>query len=84
MDSVLQDFHDDLKALRRALKAETTLRVAKRSFRDEAERLGKRWFYHLNPGSLSKPAISGKGCPLSRHLPFDDFHIFLIQRKGKG
>lgn len=50
MDSVLQSFHKDLKALRRALKAETAPRVAKKSFRDEAERIGQRWFKEIEPG----------------------------------
>ena len=49
MDSVLQTFHEDLKALRRALKSETNPQVAKKSLRQEAERLGRQWFKDIEP-----------------------------------
>ncbi|MGI0015026.1 MAG: hypothetical protein ACREBU_16530, partial [Nitrososphaera sp.] len=49
MDSVLQTFHEDLKALRRALKSETNPRVAKKSLRQDAEQLGRQWFKNIEP-----------------------------------
>lgn len=58
MDSVLQTFHDDLKALRRALKAETTHQVAKRSLREEAERIGTLWFKDIEPGLQRLGSVS--------------------------
>src|ERR1035438_4729952 len=49
MDSVLQTFHEDLKALRRVLKSETNPQVAKISLRQNAERLGRQWFKDIEP-----------------------------------
>ena len=44
MDTVLQTLQTELKELRHALRSETTLRVSKKSMRQEAERLGRFWF----------------------------------------
>ncbi len=49
MDSLLQTLQEDLKVFRRALRAETNPRVAKKSLRQEAERLGRQWFNTIEP-----------------------------------
>ncbi len=59
MDATLKTFHDDLKALKRDLKAEENPRVAKKGLRERAEELGSRWFSELAPG-LSKLGFSAE------------------------
>lgn len=49
MDSQLHQFHEDLKALRRALKAEANPKVAKKGLREQAEKLGIRWATEIVP-----------------------------------
>lgn len=49
MDSLLQQYHDDLKALRRTLKAEPAKLVGKKSLRESAAQLGKRWSAEVLP-----------------------------------
>ena len=49
MDSLLRQYHDDLKALRRALKAESARLVGRKSLRDRAAQLGKRWSAEIVP-----------------------------------
>ncbi|HTE16346.1 MAG TPA: hypothetical protein VK642_14825 [Burkholderiales bacterium] len=44
MDSVLQQYLDDLKSLRRAVNTETTKLIGKKQLRESAEELGTRWF----------------------------------------
>ncbi len=68
MDSVIQQYHDDLKALRRVLKAESAKLVGKKYLRDRAAFLGKRWSaeilpeltrrYSLQPDVLQKYATA--------------------------
>jgi hypothetical protein len=45
----LKSFLDDLKGLRRDVKAYKTTQIAKRSLRDAAEQLGSRWFSEISP-----------------------------------
>jgi hypothetical protein len=58
MDATLKTFHDDLKQFRRALKSETTPQVAKKGLRQEAERLGQKWFNEIEPGLHKRTAFS--------------------------
>ncbi len=59
MDKQLKTFHDDLKTLRRDLKAEANPQVAKKGLRERAEGLGSRWFSDLSPG-LSQLGFSAE------------------------
>lgn len=59
MDEQLKIFHEELKALRRDLKAETKRAVAKKALRERAETLGSRWFGDLSPG-LSQLGFSAE------------------------
>jgi len=52
VDAKLKAFQDDLKALRRDLKAEENPQVAKKCLRERAEALGSQWFGELSPGLL--------------------------------
>jgi hypothetical protein len=49
MNSSLQVFHDNLKSLRRSLKTYNQDQVAKKQFRQDAERYGSQWFSDLLP-----------------------------------
>jgi hypothetical protein len=51
----LTTLHEDLKALSKAVKAETTERIAKGSIRAEALRLGQSWFSTVQPASAGGP-----------------------------
>jgi hypothetical protein len=59
MDSVLQQYHDDLKAFRRALKAEPAKLVAKKSLRERAAQLGKRWSAEILPELTRRFSLPG-------------------------
>jgi hypothetical protein len=45
----LKQFLDELKGLRKALKAESSDRVAKKALRDDANELGTRWHKSVSP-----------------------------------
>lgn len=57
VDATLKAFQDDLKVLRRDIKAESNPQVAKRGLRERAENLGSRWFDEIVPG-LSRLGFS--------------------------
>ncbi len=57
-NATLQALHEELKALRRALRGEENPRVAKKSLRHEAERLGRHWFDKVQPDLARTNAIS--------------------------
>ncbi len=54
----LKTFLDDLKSLRRDVKAETVTQIAKKSLRDRAESLGSQWFKDLSQQLTTKHGFS--------------------------
>jgi hypothetical protein len=57
MPSLLQQFHDDLKAFRRSLKAEPNKLIGKKALRDRAELLGRRWSAEIIPDLSERYAL---------------------------
>lgn len=55
----LKAFLDDLKVLRRDIKAEEVSQIAKKTLRERAEHLGSRWFKDLSP-TLAHTSLSAE------------------------
>jgi hypothetical protein len=60
METTLIEFHDALKALRRALKAAESPQVGKKSIREEASRLGKQWLNDITRELATKHTIAAE------------------------
>ena len=87
----LKQFDDDLKSLRRRIKAESVTQIAKKSLRRKAEELGTTWFSdivpHLSGGNRVDPAIVeryseqfGRLIQLSRPSNLKASHIEVLGR----
>lgn len=56
----LKTFLDDLKALRKEIKAESVKQIAKKGLRDQAEALGSKWFSEIHPRLSQEIGISSE------------------------
>lgn len=58
--SDLKRYLDDVKSLRRDIRAEAVQQIAKKSLRDRAEEIGSRWFSDISPGLSPSPHFSAE------------------------
>lgn len=56
----LKEYHEELKSLRKDIRAETVAQIAKKSLRNRAERLGSKWFEDVSPKLGGQPGISSE------------------------
>jgi hypothetical protein len=56
----LKNFLDELKDLRRAIKAESVPQIGKKALRERSEQIGTRWFTDIGAGLTSGTALSAE------------------------
>jgi hypothetical protein len=56
----LKAFLDELKALRKDIRTEGVVAIAKKSLRERAETLGSKWFSELSPKLATSPTFSAE------------------------